>query len=99
MAHDTIEGWYLDPFGAHEARWFSDGTPTALVRDRGGAESHDAPPSTTFQGDLEPVPEIAPSDGDDLLRADEENPDDHIFDPNAATALVRDNSQESSGGD
>lgn len=73
MAHDTIEGWYLDPFKIHEARWFSDGTPTALVRDKDGVESYDQPPSTTFQGDLTPVPESVPSDGDDLLRADEEN--------------------------
>jgi hypothetical protein len=99
VAHDTIEGWYLDPFGVHEARWFSDGAPTALVRDKDGAESNEAPPSTTFQGDLQPVPEPAAADGEDLLRADEENPADHIFDPNAATALVRDTFEDSSGGD
>ena len=99
MAHDTIEGWYLDPFKIHEARWFSDGTPTALVRDKDGVESYDQPPSTTFQGDLTPVPESVPSDGDDLLRADEENPDDQIHDPNASFNLIRDTFQESSGGD
>ena len=99
MAHDTIEGWYLDPFKAHEARWFSDGTPTALVRDQGGVESHDAPPSTTFQGDLTPVPELVSSDGDDLLRADEENPSDQIHDPNASFDLLLDTFGESSGGD
>ena len=27
------EGWYHDPTGRHELRWFSDGTPTKLVRD------------------------------------------------------------------
>jgi hypothetical protein len=99
MAHDTIEGWYLDPFKVHEARWFSDGTPTALVRDRDGVESYDQPPSTTFQGDLTPVSENVAGGGDDLLRADEENPDDHIYDPNAAFPLVRDTFSESSGGD
>jgi hypothetical protein len=51
-------------------------------------ESHDEPPSSTFEGDLEPVPEIDSSNGDDLLRADSENPDDQIFDPNAALGKV-----------
>ena len=43
------EGWHADPFGRHENRWMSDGTPTALVRD-GDVESYDAPP------DEEPSP-------------------------------------------
>ncbi len=29
----SAEGWYKDPTGHHSERWFSDGTPTALVRD------------------------------------------------------------------
>jgi hypothetical protein len=38
-------GWHSDPFGVHEARYFSaDGHPTKLVRDR-GVESYDEPPS------------------------------------------------------
>jgi len=38
-------GWHADPFGVHEARYFSaDGQPTKLVRDR-GIESYDEPPS------------------------------------------------------
>jgi hypothetical protein len=38
-------GWHSDPFGVHEARYFSaDGLPTKLVRDR-GVESYDEPPS------------------------------------------------------
>jgi hypothetical protein len=37
------QGWFLDPFGAHEARYFSDGSPTRLVRD-GETESYDEPP-------------------------------------------------------
>jgi hypothetical protein len=41
----VIQGWHSDPFGLHEARYFSaDGQPTKLVRDR-GAESYDEPPS------------------------------------------------------
>lgn len=62
------EGWYRDPFGAHEARWFSDGHPTLLVRD-GSVESHDEPPDTAFDLLLIPVPEIE-ADGSDLQRAD-----------------------------
>jgi hypothetical protein len=85
VTHDSIEGWYVDPFRVHAARWFSDGIPTALVRDKGGVESYDAPPSTTFEGDLERVPESGAASGDDLLRADSVNPAGEIFDPNAAT--------------
>ena len=37
------EGWYTDPYGLHEARWMSDGHPTALVHD-GGVEANDPAP-------------------------------------------------------
>jgi hypothetical protein len=87
------EGWYQDPFGLHEARWISDGSPTALVRDR-GTESHDPPPDDTFDGPLEPVAEHPASDGDDLRRAGEADPGDEIFDPNAAIGGVFDPSGE-----
>ena len=43
MSTDGVEGWCTDPFGRHEARWMSNGTPTKLVRD-GGMESTDEPP-------------------------------------------------------
>jgi hypothetical protein len=33
MADEGLEDWYTDPFGRHEARWMSHGTPTSLVRD------------------------------------------------------------------
>jgi hypothetical protein len=39
---ETHQGWFSDPYGRHEDRWFSRGVPTALVRD-GGKESQDAP--------------------------------------------------------
>ena len=45
MSVRVVQGWHSDPFGVHEARYFSaDGQPTKLVRDR-GAESYDEPPS------------------------------------------------------
>lgn len=65
------EGWFTDPFGLHEARWLSQGTPTKLVRDR-GVESYDEPPDEV--PDHEPVrieEDVAPDGGADLLRADD----------------------------
>ena len=45
MGATVTTGWHSDPFGVHEARYFSaDGQPTKLVRDR-GVESYDEPPS------------------------------------------------------
>ena len=70
----TREGWYTDPFARHEARWFSDGSPTSLVRD-GGATSTDPPPDSRFPRDphlIEPAPSV---NGEDLVRADD-GPDD-----------------------
>jgi hypothetical protein len=69
------------------------------VRDQGGVESHDDPPDTTFEGELHAVPEMAASDGDDLLRADGGSPDAQVFDPNAAVGGVWDVFGESGGGD
>ncbi len=40
----------------HDARWISNGRPTALVRD-GGHESTDAPPDHAYNGALTPVDE------------------------------------------
>ena len=65
----TEEGWYVDPYGLHDDRWISDGTPTALVRD-GGVESQDPPPGAPYTGPLERVEEAPPGHGEDLLRAD-----------------------------
>jgi hypothetical protein len=67
----NAEGWYQDPFQLHGDRWFSDGRPTALVRD-GGQESHDPPPVAEYAGPLEDViPIDPPFDGNDLARADD----------------------------
>jgi hypothetical protein len=43
------QGWYEDPFRLHEARYFSAGRPTKLVRD-GHVESYDEPPSEGVPG-------------------------------------------------
>jgi hypothetical protein len=54
--HGNAQGWYSDPCRRHKARWFSDGTPTALVRDD-GVESTDPPLKAQFTDKLEPAPE------------------------------------------
>jgi hypothetical protein len=51
---NKAQGWYGDPFLQHDARWFSDGTPTALVRDE-GIDSTDPPPSTWSATHLAPA--------------------------------------------
>jgi hypothetical protein len=60
MEHDphNAQNWCPDPFGMHEARWFSNGTPTSLVRD-GGIESQDAPPRLLVERCWE-LPSIEP---------------------------------------
>jgi hypothetical protein len=67
------QGWYRDPFGIHEDRYFSCGWPTKLVRDC-GIEAYDLPPDLPLpEGDLTPVPPsviVAPMDHDRRL-ADE----------------------------
>ena len=66
------EGWYHDPYERHEERWYSNGKPTALVRDA-HVESKDPAPS-----DLSPTGTLVRSEGDpsavgtdDLRRADD----------------------------
>jgi hypothetical protein len=63
------QNWCIDPYGEHEARWFSQGNPTALVRDN-GVESQDPPPESAFAdlfGDSLPAPRSStpatPDDG------------------------------------
>jgi hypothetical protein len=65
----VAEGWYRDPYGRHEARWYSVGTPTDLVRD-GANESQDAPPEDVEPGPLIEWAGIEAVDGADLQRAD-----------------------------
>jgi len=49
----NLHGWHPDPFGRHEARYFSAGRPTKLVRD-GDAESYDQLPATDPAACLDP---------------------------------------------
>ena len=62
MEHDphNAQNWCPDPFGMHEARWFSNGIPTALVRD-GADEAQDPPPGSAFEYRFE-LPSIEPHD-------------------------------------
>jgi hypothetical protein len=55
LALVAAEGWFKDPFAVHGARWFSDGTPTDLVKD-GSSEMSDPPPDRPITTSLEPVP-------------------------------------------
>jgi hypothetical protein len=72
VKQDNAQGWYRDPYGLHEDRYFSDGAATKLVRD-GGTEAYDeAPAGPAPAGPLIPV-ESAPDEdnhGSDLRRAD-----------------------------
>jgi hypothetical protein len=75
------EGWFKDPYGRHEARWVSDGTPTALVRDT-GVESQDAPPDEPITVEMERATgETIPGGSSDLERADDAETQE--FDPGA----------------
>jgi hypothetical protein len=67
------QGWYKDPYGIHEDRYFSQGLPTKLVRDD-ECESFDLPPDEPLpKADLIPAGQSGgqPTDGSDLLRADQ----------------------------
>ncbi len=74
------DGWYVDPFGKHEATWISENAPTALVRD-GHVESHEPPPDTGFSEEHEPLPDVDRADGGDFRRADDVEAGDPDSDP------------------
>jgi hypothetical protein len=93
----NVKGWNHNPYRLHDSRWFSNGTPKPLVCDD-GVESQDPPPNTPFTGQLEPLVETAPTNGDDLRRDDSEDADDEMFDLNAALGGVWD-AFGASGGD
>ncbi len=51
----AAQGWYRDPYGVHEDRYFSAGMATKLVRDA-GREAYDPPPDLPLpDGDLVPA--------------------------------------------
>lgn len=70
MNDQTIEGWYLDPYGIHEQRWMSAGSPTSLVRDA-GTEANDEPPDRPPSRPFVPAQVVESTLGRDLLRADD----------------------------
>ena len=65
---ESLEGWFTDPFALHEARWMSQGRPTALVRD-GDVESEDPEPEGPFK--VTPVRLGLDGSPSDLARADD----------------------------
>jgi hypothetical protein len=69
---DHIEGWHADPYGRHEARWMSQGTPTSLVRDR-GIESSDPVEDMPFGRTPVAVGTEGVHGGSDLRRSDDAN--------------------------
>ena len=92
----TAEGWYVDPYGVHDARWFSDGKPTLLVRD-GTVESHDPPPDAPYPGELRELDQESAADGQDLRRADAA--ESETFDPDAMEEAVWNGFGEAAGAD
>jgi hypothetical protein len=77
------QGWYRDPCGVHQDRYFSDGQPTKLVRDC-GAESYDPPPPRPPEVELVEVRQSPPTDGSDLRRADDSSTRPAVYDKRAA---------------
>ena len=75
----AAEGWYRDPYGLHQDRWFSAGIPTGLVRDQ-GAEGHDDPPDEPPPAAPVAIPEDIEFPADDLRRADQEQADGAHYD-------------------
>lgn len=67
------QGWYRDPYGVHQDRYFSAGTATKLVRDSGREAYDPAPDRPLPSGDLVPADEGGEETGNrsDLRHADE----------------------------
>ena len=72
MTDDVKQGWYQDPVSRHQYRWFSQGTPTDLVKD-GRTTSRDsisdADPADYQSMQLEQEPDVGP-----LLHKDDAPP-------------------------
>ena len=82
MLAETEEGWYTDPYSRHEARWFSEGKPTKLVRDA-GVEAYDEPPDSPPRQAPQRIEEVEGESvgGGDLLRAEDAWGDNSSFRP------------------
>ena len=71
ISDQDAEGWYEDPYHAHQHRSFSAGTPTSLVSDD-GVESKDAAPNEPVTETLVRAnDESGAAGGSDLRRADD----------------------------
>jgi hypothetical protein len=84
------QGWFRDPFGVHEDRYFSAGQPTKLVRDR-DVEAYDEPPDRPFAAsDLVPAARDAETGlaGSDLRRADDADLDEPYSADRARRAAI-----------
>lgn len=55
------QGWCTDPWGLHDARWFSDGTPTGLVR-FGNEEKVEPVPESDWT--VQPAPFVPDGNGE-----------------------------------
>ena len=77
------QGWYRDPYGVHEDRYFSDGKPTKLVRDD-STECYDPPPPGPPKIELVEVSENQPGGGSDLRRADDYSAGPAVYNKKAA---------------
>jgi hypothetical protein len=73
MEHGSLEaeGWFRDPYGVHQDRWYSIGRPTPLVRDDGVESTDPAPPGPAPGGPLVPAAAPPPVGNVDLQRADQ----------------------------
>lgn len=88
------EGWYRDPYSAHDDRWFSMGRPTDLVRD-GSVESHDQPPLGPWPTPLIEVPVKQSVAARGLRRADDDNEEnDPSYSPASMIRRVIDDAAE-----
>ena len=73
------QGWYRDPYGMHEDRYFSDGHPTKLVRDH-GAESYNPPPPHPPEVELVEVAHRPPAAASDLRRVGDKGSRPSVYD-------------------
>jgi hypothetical protein len=96
MPESPEEGWYTDPYELHEARWFSQGRATKLVRD-GGVEAYEDPPDGPPTGVAQKIVIDPPASlgSSNLHRADDAELED--FDPQKETRAAWD-SFDSLGG-